>query len=105
MTARKGRGVSDSAIENNEPLRAIPTGFPHKLSDDALEDTIERMLTQAANQPPFATLLAELQLAIVTVGLQERARRAADKAERWALWVAVAAFIVSLASIVVAFAT
>ena len=81
-------------------MRAIPTGFPHRLSDDELEHIIDTMLSSpvVASQP-FVSILPELQLAIVIAGIQEKGRRAADRAERQALCVAVAAFVVSLVSV------
>jgi hypothetical protein len=104
-------------------MAAVPEGYPFRLDDDELEETLDGMMDPSSwpGFDNFSRLLPELKTALLLAGLQEHSRRetaelrlltqeASESTIRMAkrsLAVAYAALVVALvtsvASIVIAF--
>jgi hypothetical protein len=78
----------------------VPAGFPTKLSDDELAGAIEKWIGEYRETYPTSKL-PELILAFVNTASQEQLRREASAAARQARYLAGAALVVSLLSLVV----
>jgi hypothetical protein len=82
----------------------IPVGFPSELSDDDLQEAIERWIDEYAGTYP-TTKLPELLVAFVNAALQERSRREVAASAHAATRAARSAFIVAMLTLAVAITT
>jgi hypothetical protein len=103
------RGTADSPgiilIVPGEPL---PVGFPYELDDKTLADALAWM-TAEEHWPgfygdPFARLLPELKLAILTAGFRERERRAEATEQKTTLRLAQYTLAVSIVALIASIA-
>ena len=91
-------------------MAELPAGFPSKLSDDELDATIDKWITEYREIWPTSKL-PELSLALVNSGLQEQSRRqvaasarSAARAARWVVGIASLTLLVAVITLVVAIA-
>ena len=78
----------------------LPDGFPHKLTDDELDEALDSLLVAVRTRYGDAVggWLPELQLALVTAALNEHTRRELDRGSR----IAFASLLVGGLALVVA---
>jgi hypothetical protein len=81
-------------------VRVAPVSpkFPRGLTDDELAAALDEMSEQsAAAAVDFSQLLPELQRGLINEGALEQARRQSDKLARTAIYISIAAVVVSTA--------
>jgi hypothetical protein len=78
----------------------VPAGFPTKLRDDELAEAIDKWIAEYRGVYS-TTKLPELILAFVNTASREQLRREASAAARQARYLAAAALVVSVLSLVV----
>lgn len=81
----------------------MPARYPFGLTDSELQSALDSMMDPASwpGFDDFPRILPELKLALLTAGLQERARRESNVSAERALRIAYLALLVALATLVV----
>jgi hypothetical protein len=83
------------------PYNVLPKGYPNKISDKKIEETIEKFL-QNLKANAGADAIVNREITFINLGLNELSNRTSRKQARMAFWLSIFSVIIALLSFLVA---